>query len=113
MSRRDALWHYLDDEQTRYVLREFDESDEPIVIRHVPLEDFMYSAASLAGATNNVRRGDVSKTPGPISLSYDPDKNTFFVIDGHHRLAEVKLAKKKTIDVKIVRSGYSDYYATP
>ena len=111
--QREALWSRLDEEQERYVLGGFDESDEPIVLRRVPLDDFMVSDSSLAGAINNVRRGNVSKTRGPISISYDPDKNTFFVIDGHHRLAQAMLGKKKTIDVKIVRSGYSDYWATP
>jgi hypothetical protein len=95
------------------VLRGFDESDDPVVVRRVPMDDFMHDPSGLVRATNEVRRGDVSRTKGPISLSYDPDKNTFFVIDGYHRLAEAKLAKKKTIDVKIIRSGYSDYWATP
>lgn len=111
--QREALWSRLDEEQEHRVLRGFDESDEPIVLRRVPLDDFAVSGGSLAGAMNNARRGNVSKTRGPISISYDPDKNTFFVIDGHHRLAQAKLEKKKTIDVKIVRSGYSDYWVTP
>jgi hypothetical protein len=113
MSKRDALWTRLDEEQERRVLRGFENDEPPITLRRVPTDDFMWSAGSLTQATSNVRRGDVSRTRGPISISYDPDKNTFFVIDGHHHLAEALLAKKKTIDVKIVRSGYSDYYATP
>lgn len=113
MSQRDALWSYLGEEEKRRVLRGFDESDEPIVLRRVPLDAFMYFQQGVDEAAENVARGATSRTRGPISLSYDPDKNTFFVIDGHHRLAQAMLAKKKTIDVKIVRSGYSDYWATP
>jgi hypothetical protein len=111
--RRNALWEYLDAEETRFVERGFGGDDEPITVRGVAIGDFAYSEDGLLRAMSDIRRGATSRTRGPVSLRYDPDKDTFFVIDGYHRLAEAMNKNKRRIDVKIVGSGYSDYWATP
>ena len=99
----------------KYVRRGFEENqgDEAIVLRNVPIDSFAYSIRSLTQAQADIARGETSKTRGPVSVRYDPDKNTFFLVDGHHRLAEALSRRKRTINVKIVGSGYSDYYTTP
>jgi hypothetical protein len=83
------------------------------VLRGVPIDAFAYSIRSVDAAQRDISHGATSKTRGPISLRYDPDKDVFFVIDGHHRLAKAMNQNKRAIDVKIVGSGYSDYWATP
>src|SRR5271166_30990 len=111
----DGLWAHLTKSQQEYVRRGFEESqgDEAIALRDVPIDAFAYSIRSLTRAQADVSRGKASKTSGPISVRYDPDKDVFFLVDGHHRLAEALSRKKRTINVKLVGSGYSDYWTTP
>jgi hypothetical protein len=111
--RRNILWTYLNAEQRGYVRNGFTNSDPPLHLLNVPVGSFAYDRRSLLRAHADVRRGRLSKTHGSLDLRYDPDKDTFFLIDGYHRLAQAMVAKEPTIDVRIVGSGYSDYWATP
>jgi hypothetical protein len=112
---RDGLWAYLTDAQQEYVRRGFEASqgDDAILLRRVPIDAFAYSVRSLQQAQEDIRLGRPSQTRGPVSVRYDPDRDTFFLIDGYHRLAAALNRKKRTIDVTLVGSGYSDYWITP
>lgn len=110
------LWRYLNDEERRYVLRGFetDQDDPPVILRRrVPIDAFAVNEQSLERARYDSRRGAGSHTDAPVSLRYDPDYDIFFLVDGHHRLAEAIERGEDVIDVAIVGSGYSDYWATP
>lgn len=117
-SRSDAdvsLWNYMSNEQRTYVCRGFekDQDDDSIVLRRVPIDSFLIDMRGLKIARSDVLRGDRSRTKGPVSLRYDPDKKVFFLTDGHHRLVQTIDKGRRTIDVEIVGAGYSDYWATP
>lgn len=85
----------------------------PVQLSNVPINSFAYDRRSLLRAHGDVQWGRPSKTHGPLNLRYDPEKDTFFLIDGYHRLAQAIGAKQPTVDVRIVGSGYSNYWATP
>lgn len=108
------LWKLLTKDEKQYVQRGFEagEEESSLLVSKVPLAYICFNARSIEGAQENILHGEPSKTKGPIHLRYDPEKDSFFIIDGHHRFANAVRKKQKTIDVRIMGSGYNDYYRT-
>lgn len=73
----------------------------------IPLSKLSVNANSFSRASGNVSRGRGTRTPGPISVFYNPDNGQYLVDDGHHRLVEAYRRGDTTIPAKIW-SGYSD-----
>ena len=107
---RNALWQYMTLDEQRYVRRGFDQSDQGIRLR-VPVGSFAYHRNALIQAHMDTLSGRGSKTRAPMDLWYFPEKDTFLLIDGYHRLANAIDTRKRMVTVQIVGSGYSDYWA--
>jgi hypothetical protein len=110
------LWKYLSEAQQLYVERGFEDAfgDPPVVPRRqVPIGLFSVDGRALSAARWDNLHGRPSRTTGPVRLRYDPSRDVFFLVDGHHRLTAAIESKRRSIGVVIVGAGYSDYWATP
>jgi hypothetical protein len=76
----------------------------------VPFTDLIASHRGLMRAMNDIDRGRISKTQGPIHV-WQTEKGPQLV-DGYHRVFAYLLFGKKEVQAEIIGSGYTDYWAS-
>ena len=84
-------------------------------VRSIPLTKLYGWRPKVLEVLQDIEKGDLSQTPGPITVSRYG--RNFFVLDGHHRALEAILKNQRHIEITIdqfipdvIRSGgaYSD-----
>ena len=87
------------------------DKDEMVEVQDFPLKDLTVSKRGIAGAIQDIRNNEPSRTNEPVLVFYNISNKTFLVEDGYHRVAQAYLNKQTTIPVQIYSNTWSDYVA--
>lgn len=72
----------------------------------IPLDKIKVSSKALEKATNNVKKGEGSRTSGPIEIALLKD-GTFAIEEGHHRAVQKILQGDKNIEATVYSTKHS------
>ena len=86
-----------------------DVESDGVFVNNVPINLITVGKGQAERVLADIRRGELSMTPGPPILYYDTGRKQLIIEDGNHRIFQRYLEGEWFVDARIYSSSYHSY----